>query len=331
MRVLFFVLFTFLVGCASAPKTDFGKDFKARPEKVDVDDDVKEMHLSYLAKDMLDTTDRRQLITRVQDHYQQRKNESSSLAKNTTDFALASNYGTGVHQALAVASLGMGLADELMSKEGKEWVGAISLPEEYDGQLISSEDEAWNVAVKVGESQLKKVADKFKMTLECVAGCDEVSRLYVMTPTDLKVFDQYIYKPKGKIAVQTYWGKFRKVGLEGVLEEELRGFTPKWQSKGFLSWTTEFILEPEVDGEGKVVIRKAEHGNYFAHGKLSSHVAVGRDFMRIFYDDGGLAYFGSDAIYPGYFCFDGEVYGYILMNDTDFIDKKLVEQSKSVQ
>lgn len=314
------VFFLFLTACASAPKTDFERDWRHDPirEEMAANDDM----LSYLARNMMDAEDRKELTAKLYKQYASDDALKASLAQ----YAGYNHFNDSVGMDIATLQAGVSLIADILDEGSMENISGIALPGEVDGVYIESPEQAWQIATRHSERQLENVARQFEMDLICDFGCNEERRIYRLVQKNPARLAQYMYKPVGDIIVVATWTKLERVEKPDIFEAKARGFLPVWSTRSGHMWLTLFTAEPVLDAQGKLQYRKNEQGQtYPLVNKSLVGVRLGRDIVREYYRDPGYMFAGTDEIYPGYFAFKGTLYSYILRNERAFIEYVLKE------
>jgi len=343
MHVFLMVLaMAFLPACATQPAagTDpFVLDWNhQKPERVRLNQQKEKSEkkaakiqmdlLSYLGRNMLNVENRKQQLNRLQNAYVAK----DFFVEGATDYAFFKSRFDQTGMDIAAFNAAIGLAINLTNPGAMDKVSGIALPEEIDGEKIANKERAWQLAIQHSEAQLLRIAKHYDLTLVCQYGCGKPQerRIYLLKPNAPDTFKGYTYQPKGPIVVQATWSPVEYIEEPDTLESALRNYIPRWATPQGNMWLTNFFTEPTLDAQGKVMTKVNEAG--LVYPVVEKNLAVtrlGRDFLRLYTQDGGYLHYGNQKIWPGYLAHNGELYSFISKNDKRFIEYKLVEKETS--
>ncbi|HAT7739456.1 hypothetical protein [Vibrio parahaemolyticus] len=310
------MLVSILSGCADRMKNPYFVDITTSPEKVKLSEGKQEqvIKVSYLSRDLMESDNRAAIEKKVANSkaYAQWSAGSAAqvgtMAQMTTDLAVGQFDSSAGSTAGAIA-LGAGVVLGEVFDGSKEYASKAWLPNTYDGELITTREQAQKALKAFSEQQVKKVADTMGWHVECAIGCDAESKdsyYYLSNTNNQPLHADYIYKPYD-IAIRVSFSEVVKVKDNDPIHA-LLGNNIGWTTYGHNSFVVMPMGGITLDEFSKPKIFQTEGGRdsiMLWHYLKKTH--IGRDILRTFHST-PYTFQGDSDDYPHIIYHDNVAY-----------------------
>ena len=286
------VVVSILSGCADRMKNPYIADITTYPEKVKLSEDQQGqvIKVSYLSRDLMESDNRAAIEKKVTSSkaYAQwsagSAAQAGTMAQMTTDLAVGQFDSSAGATAGAVA-FGAGLVLGEVFDGSEEYASKAWLPNTYNGELITTKEQAQKALKAFSEKQVQKIADTMGWHVECAIGCNAESRnvyYYLSNTNSQPLHADYIYKPFD-IAIRVSFNELVKVKDNDPIRA-LLGNDIGWTTYGHNSFIVMSMGGITLDESGKPKIFQTEDGrDSLMLWRYLKKTHIGRDILRTFH------------------------------------------------
>ncbi|PKH06352.1 hypothetical protein [Moritella sp. Urea-trap-13] len=304
-----------LSGCAA--KTPFRQDTRAYPERERIEDESRSDEIdkvSYLSRALMEDDNRAEIIekiTKSKIYTGFNAVTQGSIAGTTTHLIagdLHSQSGHVVQAAVIATSLIFGeFSDGSSEYTGKAWIKGS-----FEGEPITTKEEAKIALIKQTQKRINALADTLKWDVKCIDGCETTRSLHhFKKPHQTTLNQTYIYQPDEFVALVSFNNGFAPVSVNSPV----RALVDKdiaWQTKGTDSYRIHFYagdLSKEEDGSVKLFNTKNDKKWVHVRNELSE-TQFGRSLYKIFHST-PYTLWGEQSSFPSVIYYDGTVYSFV--------------------
>ena len=316
-----------LTGCASILNDPHFKDATTYPNRVDIADKELQLRLSFLARNMMESDDRQELLAEITETsvYKGWSSAHTSIATQmATDIAVgqaASTTGNMVGNSIYAASLIWGEINDGSMEE----VGQAFLPEEMYGVKLDTPEKAQNALAIFTKKQVQSIAKDIGWEYKCIHGCESWNQIFTLSRNGKPLDPGFIYQPE-MVVIKSI------ITLPVAVEPSdpvsaMAGFPVKWKTPQGHTYLVGFYSEPYFNEKGDINLFQSEGDGHFYPGVKRKVVKtrLGRELLRKFHSTKYTIY-GNQDIHPKQFYFEGKAYSFIRNSDSRMVDLTLDEK-----
>lgn len=215
----------------------------------------------------------------------------------------------GIAADLAVSLIGF------VGNRPQRYAGQIWLPEDFNGQLLQTE-EATEAMFTFVEQKITSVATDFGYEVMCLAGCNTKNQLFQLTRINYEVDRGYVCLPD-TFTFSTNLGRVVPVEDNYPLKW-LVGQDIAWKTPPAFTFVQEIRVNADVDERGIPKVYENNDVLWLKGGENLLITTFGRDFMLAFHSTPYTTY-GGRWMHPNLFFYNGEIYSFYESSRVDFI------------
>jgi hypothetical protein len=307
-----------IASCSLSPYKQEAYQF----DRVDIETEAIELKHNYLARYMMKTNTRSELISEIKD---------SDLIKDWTHLDtsrsllmtsdLLTSQGAVLPGSLGIAlSIGNLIWGEI-DDDAMVSVSQAFLPAQFNGQLLDTEEKANKVLMTFTENHLEEIVESIGWGIKCIAGCDEMSRVYSITLNQNNL-DLFLYRPEGLCA------KVHVLPMKAVTANDpisaFVGFPAQWKTPDGNTYMLEFYSNCKKNSDGvlQTTYNETEKLHYpliTANSRIMHRTLIGRDLLKRFHST-PYTYFGTQQYYPSTFYYNKKVFAFSRNTKADMMD-----------
>ncbi len=259
--------------------------------------------------------------------------QAGTMAQMTTDLTVGQFNSTSGAQ-IGVATFGAGLILGEVFDGSNEYASKAWLPNTYNGELITTKEQAQKALKDFSEKQVQKIAKTMGWQAECIIGCNSESRnvyYYLSNTNNRPLHADYIYKPFD-IAIRVSFNELVKVKDNDPIHA-LLGNDIGWTTDGYNSFVVSPMGGITLDESGKPKIFQTEDGrDSLMLWRYLKETHIGRDILRTFHST-PYTFQGDSDDYPHIIYHDNVAYTFSSNSNTfiasQYLDEPYLLDSKA--
>ena len=281
-----------ITGCAGRMKNPYFADITTYPERAKLggEQQGQVIKVSYLARDLMESDNRAAIEKKVASSKAYARwsagsaAQAGTMAQMTTDLAVGQFDSSAGATAGAVA-FGAGLILGEVFDGSREYASKAWLPKMFNGEPITTKEQAQKALKAFSAQQVQKVADTMGWQAECAVGCDAGSRnvyYYLSNTNNRPLHADYTYKPFD-IAIRVSFSELVEVKDSDPIHA-LLGNDIGWTTYGHNSFVVMSMGGITLDESGKPKVFRTEDGrDSIMLWRYLKKTHIGRDILRTFH------------------------------------------------
>ena len=294
-----------ITNCATPP---YLQDIFNDPRRIALFNESQISKLSYLARYLIPSSDRKKLITKMAESHQ--VEPTITLDNKKAD-------------QISVQAFADRLASGKPIIDQMERISQIYLPSQIDDKIIDTLEKANALLSTMIANRVYRFADQQGYTVSCLNQCNTVNQVYLLSSTQ-SYHANYLYWPQ-EIAIVSNVKPLQKAPPDPLRDKAL-GFPVSWQSPEGNSFTVDIHSDIIRSSKGTIESKThtADGSQYIKGWNDLTPTKIGRAFRTSFFDNPYFV-FGEYESYPPSVYYNKGIYSFDAGKKPYFVSYRLVE------
>jgi hypothetical protein len=321
-------LFLSVWGCSNTP---YRQDVRIKAVSVPIENEGRVVAMSYLARIMMETDERKVLVERVStvlpgSSFQWTNAHTSVAAQMATDVMLG-GLGSSAGQVVGDAVYAGSYVIDAFADGSDDHAGQAYLPYMFEGKKLDTKEQAKQALIQFTKKRIQSLAEKYGFEYSCVYGCDssmQIFSLKIITPLDAGL----IYKPNYIIVSTVITDLVPVHKLDPV--QSVINFPVRWKTNHSRGYIVNFASEPVLEN-GVVKVVHSEHNGaphiypWVKHRLINTR--IGRSIYQAFHSTPYTTYGDQFLLYPKLFFYNKDAFAFYENSKVLMVDNLITERN----